>query len=693
MGIFEKIGTAVRAIGAGFQTVGTVLPPAGYDFRTGQVFTHLLSIASEEDSPRKIFIQSPYLQNAWVYSAIQVMATNLAQAPWIIKKGDTVVEESAASNDGWVPRLFSWVSPTENRFSLWEAVIVWLSIRGECFWHLMRAGNGRPARIEILIPDRMGEVIANNELIGWEYKTGDKVYPLDPNDIIQFKYYNPFNKWRGMSPLLASAIGMHIDFAASVYNWNFFNNDATPVGVVSAQETINQGDADSMEKRWQAKFGGPRKKGKVAVLGKGATYTAMGLAQKDIMYIQQKKWSQSEVFAVLNVPPALIQILEFASIKSNIREQRQQLFENNLIPKMLYFEDMLKTQFFDREQIGHLTGEFDRSTISALKETLGEKLEAAKKLFDMSVPFNMLNEKFELGYEDLPWGDQGFLPMTYVPVGAPGGNGKQNPAQGTEPKTMQLVTAEPVVKTRGARVVREGESIYRKIHPFEIQMRTYLESTFQEMRGDCLGRIFKKIKSIDEDVNDLLPDFAEYDEKIMKFILPVYGNVIEVTVDQLRSILRTDTKLSSEAVNRIAAEKQIRIVEINDTIREQIISEIRPIIQDAVRSGASYNSVAEQLANEVRNIFNNVRRRTPTVARTEINGVMSETNWQTMNETGVERHQWVSLRYIRPSHIAIHLKIREIGEEFLPRLKYPYDPDAPPKEVINCGCTVIPLVD
>lgn len=55
------------------------------------------------------------------------------------------------------------------------------------------------------------------------------------------------------------------------------------------------------------------------------------------------------------------------------------------------------------------------------------------------------------------------------------------------------------------------------------------------------------------------------------------------------------------------------------------------------------------------------------------------------------RFQWVhtnAAREPRHRHIALSGTVREVGSEFLPGLKYPGDPDAPPSETINCHCYV-----
>lgn len=53
--------------------------------------------------------------------------------------------------------------------------------------------------------------------------------------------------------------------------------------------------------------------------------------------------------------------------------------------------------------------------------------------------------------------------------------------------------------------------------------------------------------------------------------------------------------------------------------------------------------------------------------------------------------QWINPRYAkepRPHHVAISGKRCKVGEEFLPGLHYPGDPDAPARETINCHCYI-----
>lgn len=55
------------------------------------------------------------------------------------------------------------------------------------------------------------------------------------------------------------------------------------------------------------------------------------------------------------------------------------------------------------------------------------------------------------------------------------------------------------------------------------------------------------------------------------------------------------------------------------------------------------------------------------------------------------RFQWINPRTAkepRHEHVAISGDVREVGEEFLPSLRYPGDPQAPASQTVNCHCCV-----
>ena len=113
------------------------------------------------------------------------------------------------------------------------------------------------------------------------------------------------------------------------------------------------------------------------------------------------------------------------------------------------------------------------------------------------------------------------------------------------------------------------------------------------------------------------------------------------------------------------------------------------------------------LTDRIQKIMGETLTRAKTIAQTErtraLNGTrVSEAirQYLTDYDKAVQGHrkrpevpvfQWVNplrAREPRHMHVAISGDRREVGEEFLPGLRYPGDPNAPPSETVNCHCYV-----
>ena len=112
--------------------------------------------------------------------------------------------------------------PQLNRFQYWELRVIWLMLRGECFripiFDTSRK-NGRRALKSVLIldPARFQHIVQNNRLVGWRYVDYSRNSPLSsqvflPEEVWHEKLPNPFDFWRGMSPLAVAATAAGTDF-------------------------------------------------------------------------------------------------------------------------------------------------------------------------------------------------------------------------------------------------------------------------------------------------------------------------------------------------------------------------------------------------------------------------------------------------------------------------------------------------
>src|SRR5699024_11895898 len=59
---------------------------------------------------------------------------------------------------------------------------------------------------------------------------------------------------------------------------------------------------------------------------------------------------------------------------------------------------------------------YDTSGVPALQESQREQTEIARALWGMGVPFNEINQRLELGFDEIEGGEIGYLPSGLLPT-------------------------------------------------------------------------------------------------------------------------------------------------------------------------------------------------------------------------------------------------------------------------------------
>ena len=217
----------------------------------------------------------PYEQHSWIYAAVSYLATNMAQVPWRIKQGHPDGASKGVEAGPWVD-LFRKPNPYLVDFQLWEATVVWLNLSGECAWIKEgRAGRIKPGEVPFELWPMDGkrlDFVQNEKTkrIEWYVlRTQAGVLFLAPHEVVHFKLYNPYDPTRGLAPLSAAISAARQDHKASRYNEAFFDNDATPGGVlVSSQELTNEARKD-IQQAWEDRHRGYDRGRRVAILEGG----------------------------------------------------------------------------------------------------------------------------------------------------------------------------------------------------------------------------------------------------------------------------------------------------------------------------------------------------------------------------------------------------------------------------------------
>jgi len=642
-------------------------------------------------------LTQPYAQHSWVYGCINAIAQNIARVSFKLAKGE--VKSPKIIEEGKIYDLFLNPNPSISRSQLWEATMIYLGLDGECMW-LLEKPKGSEEKYEVLPTEiwpvsgrKFKPIVKNNMIIGWEYREDNKLEPINLTlaQVIQFKYFNPYNYYRGLSPLSAAKMGIDQDWNAMRWNSAFFENSADPGGILVYKGTqgLTEEQRTAIRQSWEDRHKGPGKARRIAMLEGGIEYQQTQLSHTDMLFLEQRKWNRDEIMAVFKVPKSELSVYEDLNFATALSQDKG-FWQKNLIPKMNYLMDVVEGKFFKFIEGGQIWGYFDTSIIEALQEDFKVKLESAKILFDMHYPLNKINKRLELNLEDVPWGNESFIPFALVPASSlVGGSEEQSPRT---PPAQETVRRQSTLKIDRKKY---WDSYVEKIlDPNEKKFQSKIKRYVYELRVNQLKRLEggKDIIKVEaSDIDQILFAQEEWNKRLKEITRPLYETIMTMAGQQLAEetgglflFNLTDPKMI-EFLNK----KLIKVVGINDTVR----SNLRETLMEGINAKETIN----ELQDRIKTVFNFTSNRSLTIARTETAQTSSGTRFLAMRMEGMEYHEWLSARdeFVRqppasPYNHAIDGEVIMVGNKFSNGLKYPSDIEGEPGNVINCRCIALP---
>ncbi len=496
-------------------------------------------------------LDKPYKQSIWVYAAINAIASNISRVPFAIKR-DIGAGLSKKIDD--VPRyeLFQNPNPLMSQRQLFEATMIFLSLKGEAIWIVERDNiTVLPKEIWTFDPSRfMPAQNKQGQITGWLYDTGSghDPIPFANHEIVFFRYFNPYDDVRGLSPLEAAQESVNQDHYARKYNSAFFKNGAKIGGFITVEGELTDEQFNRTLKQFEDRHQGYEKAHRIALLEGGGKFTEATMSQKDMDYIAGKKMTKQEVLAAFKVNEVVLG--GFESIKSydGIKAADKAFWEECLMPKTHYIEDHLWAKFFshigNRKGKGKIWGEFDLATVGSLQVNFADKVETAAKMFLMGWPVNAINRRLDLGMEDVEWGDQWWVPGGYLPVTT-----LQNaPPPGSEPAPSKTPKEPPPEKMLEENFSVTESEFRSKIKKFIFEVRKKVLSSIynNEFERPDLNKDFAKLKSdlqkvyfravSEPDISRSIPEQQKVDNNDFEVVAYISGR-ISVVVERFAELL------------------------------------------------------------------------------------------------------------------------------------------------------------
>jgi len=613
---------------------------------------------------------APFKQHPGLYAAIMVKARTLAGTPFELYR----IGGDEPTKDVYYESLLKHPNDHMSGFQMWQAIVIQLDLYGEAIAHMPIQGT-KPAGFIFLHPPNITEVVEDGQLIAWQH--GKRRYPAE--EVIQWKYWNPYDQIRGLAPYEALKLGLGTDYNAIRFNKLFFDNSSEPGTVYTTDVSLSEPDYQRTKSAIIDSRRGVKHAHEAMLLDNGLKPTNIRKSNKDMQFLEQRKYTVQEVAMVYGVPKEALQIYEDINYATAITADLS-LWKKTIMPLAKLIQDKLDGAVLNP---AGLEGKFDFKSNEALNYELAQKVEAAKSLYEMGVPFNTIDDRLNLGIGEVPGGDEP----------KPSGPPVQAPPQRTVTVEAQPVTTAELKETiqiseqeiRGVR----WKNLIDRVGDLDTRAARAMREYFYEIRKKILRLLEggKSMKRLSDDDADTIAAYFN-DEKLAGTLEPY----IEEAVYEGVGTLEADLSGAPDAsIQQTLFHRTKQLTGINETAREVVLSKLNDALSEILEQGLTEKEAADLLKQRLKNAMEINLNRARTIARTEVHGAYSEGRHIAADATHPIYKQWITSRdaRVRDWHAYLDGEKVRFEEPYSNGMMYPHDPNGGAAEVINCRCVEV----
>jgi len=397
----------------------------------------------------------PYKQVALVFTCVEKLIRAIMGLPPVLSTIDEKIVESGPVYD----LLFNNLSMTWERF-VTEAIGHY-SLSRDVFFVFLEAQGRRPKDIMVVPGAQMrpltSDGTAAGQLLAWEFRgIGGQRIRLGPDEVYQWKNFNPYDRFHGLGPLDASKLSMDYSYSAALYNAAALANGAEPGIILTAPGKLDPEQQNALRGTFDARHKGAANTKRTAVLTGGLKAETIAMKMTDMQVAEIMELSDKKICSAFGVPPGVAGLVTEAQY-SHGPAQEDFIF-NTIIPLASLFAGAVTTGILSRfyatdsgkseavelvntklyqggkhlpltrraayrdgcnKAVAKQTKVFlwldstQHPTVQRAQREVGEKV---LKFTDAGIPVNDIVVAHDLPYQDTPWGSDWWVGMGQVPA-------------------------------------------------------------------------------------------------------------------------------------------------------------------------------------------------------------------------------------------------------------------------------------
>ena len=390
-----------------------------------------------------------------VFAAVLVLSEAVAQLPLGVFEGDDQIEDRTPASDNPVHALLRHAPNGEmTPFVFKETLQASLCLWGNAYARIVFGNDGVPAQLWPMRPDQTVAERVAGQLQYRDLRTGDR---FAAEEVLHIPGLS-LNGITGLDPISLHREAISLGKAAELFGASFYGNGANMGGIMAYDGQLKPETQDAARLEWLKMQTGLANASRTAFLGKGWTYTPIGIPPDNAQFLQTRQFQIQDIARIFRVPPHMLGDLSSDGY-ATIEQQSLNFLLFTLTPWLEKWEQELKRKLLPAGQ--GLFVKFDERRMQRAD------LAAKQAWYQAGINtgwYSVNDVRREEGQPSIgPQGDVYRFPVNYVDaknaakIGTPGGGGPTPAAGVPVPPEFRSVVAAAVAIT-AARAVRDGDN-------------------------------------------------------------------------------------------------------------------------------------------------------------------------------------------------------------------------------------------
>ena len=402
-GLFGRIGNLVSRA---FETVGRALRrplrlsmfgwsrhERGPQTRTGDFRSYIAGLFRSE----------------WAIAGVMRIVDAIMFHGWEIVDGEgkTVEDKSLP-----VYRIFDKPNPVQDWNDFIESILwFWIPLGNAFVWmRPSKFDQNIPAQLWVLYPDTIQIIPDETGRSVKEYKVLEegRTFTLPREQVLHIRTGNPVRRHWGLGPMEAAERVFDLDIAAGEYGINYFENDATPGGVLKTSGRLHPETRRALKEDWDEHHRGEHRSHNWTILEEGLDWQTMNQGPREALFLETRKSTREVILAMLGVTPEKVGLLENSNKSTSFVSERSWQ-RDTIAPKLKRLNRYLSI-------ISRMFGPYGFKFEELVQEDAVEDTQIAAGYFNLGA---ITPNEVRTIYAGLPpIEDNPAMDVTYLPVSA-----------------------------------------------------------------------------------------------------------------------------------------------------------------------------------------------------------------------------------------------------------------------------------